>query len=190
MTNKTINLPMFPLAIFLLPGGITRLRIFEARYLKMVGISSTLDGFIISPNQQSNANTSRWGSWVEIINFDKGEDGVLEVDVKCKSLVELAVTESDKDNLQFADIQQIHHWSEKQSNTQLILLADSLLSLFESNILLNDLYHHKLTNNPYWVVSRWLELLPIPFDVKNDFVFNSSYVEAKKLVNSIISKEI
>ena len=188
MTNKTTNLSMFPLDIFLLPGGITRLRIFEARYLKMVGIASTLGGFIISSNKQAEANSSRWGSWVEIINFDQGDDGVLEIDVKCKSLVELTLTEADIDNLQYADINQMHHWSEKKSNTQLMLLSDSLISLFESNHLLNNLYHHKLTDNPYWVVSRWLELLPIPFEVKKDFIYNSSYIEAKKLVNSILIK--
>ncbi|WP_160061564.1 LON peptidase substrate-binding domain-containing protein [Psychromonas sp. L1A2] len=190
MTNKTINLPIFPLDIFLLPGGITRLRIFEAKYLKMVGLSSTLGGFIISSNKQDQGDSSRWGSWVEIVNFDNGEDGVLEIDVKCKSLVHLSITESDIDNLQFADVNEISHWSEKNSTSDLILLSESLLSVFENNALLNNLYPNKLTSNPYWVVSRWLELLPIPFDVKNDFVFNSSYMEAKKLVNSIISKEM
>ncbi|WP_298943365.1 LON peptidase substrate-binding domain-containing protein [uncultured Psychromonas sp.] len=190
MTNKTTNLPIFPLDVFLLPGGITRLRIFEAKYLKMVGLSSTLGGFIISSNKQQHEPSSRWGSWVEIINFDNGDDGVLEIDVKCKSLVELTMVESEIDNLQFASISEINHWSEKQSSTHLILLSESLLSVFENNDLLNDLYSSKLINNPYWVVSRWLELLPIPHDVKHNFVFNSSYVEAKKLVNSIISKEI
>ncbi len=32
----TVNLPIFPLPVFLLPKGVTRLRIFEERYLKMV----------------------------------------------------------------------------------------------------------------------------------------------------------
>ena len=40
MNNHNIELPLFPLSIFLLPGGITRLRIFEPRYLKMVAIAS------------------------------------------------------------------------------------------------------------------------------------------------------
>ena len=102
----------------------------------------------------------------------------------------MSITESDIDNLQFADVNEISHWSEKNSTSDLILLSESLLSVFENNVLLNNLYPNKLTSNPYWVVSRWLELLPIPFDVKNDFVFNSSYMEAKKLVNSIISKEM
>jgi len=188
MTNKITNLPLFPLHIFLLPGGITRLRIFEARYLKMVSLSATLGGFIIYCNKQEGANITRWGSWVEIINFDQGDDGILEIDVKCKSLVEFSLMQQDKDNLCFADVKEIKHWSQKQSNTDLLLLSNSLNSLFENNVLLDKLYSEKLISNPYWVVSRWLELLPIPIDIKNTFVFESSYVEAKKLISSIISQ--
>lgn len=188
MTNKTTHLPLFPLDIFLLPAGITRLRIFEARYLKMVSLSTALGGFIIYCNKQEDENITRWGSWVEIINFDQGNDGVLEIDVKCKSLVELSLLQQEEDNLYFADVKEIKHWSQRHSTTELLLLSDSLNSLFESNILLDNLYTEKLTSNPYWVVSRWLELLPIPIDIKNVFIFESSYIEAKKLINSIISQ--
>jgi len=188
MSAKTTNLPVFPLDLFLLPGGITRLRIFEPRYLKMVGLASQLGGFVISSNKQNINQAYRWGSWVEVINFEQGKDGVLEIDVECGCLVKLSKLEQDNDKLLFADVEQRKHWSQKTSNTELALLADSLKTLFENNELLGKLYHDQLPNNPYGTVSRWLELLPIPFDVKNKFVFDSSYTEAKKLVHSIISQ--
>lgn len=186
MTSETTNLPLFPLHIFLLPGGITRLRIFEARYLKMVSLAATVGGFVISCHHQAEQKQLKWGSWVEVIDFDQGDDGVLEVDVKCKSLVEYSHMQQDKDKLHFVDIKKFKHWSQKQSNTDLLLLSGSLKSLFKKNVLLDNLYTEKLTSNPYWVVSRWLELLPIPMDIKNSFVFESSYTEAKKLINSVI----
>tara|TARA_R110001592_G_scaffold218360_9_gene472371 strand:+ start:3019 stop:3582 length:564 start_codon:yes stop_codon:yes gene_type:complete len=186
MKSETINLPLFPLDIFLLPGGITRLRIFEARYLKMVSLAATVGGFIISCDNQTEQKLIKWGSWVEVINFDQGDDGILEIDVKCKSLVEYSTIQQDKDKLHFVDIKKFKHWSQKQSNADLLLLSGSLQSLFKNNVLLDNLYTEKLTSNPYWVVSRWLELLPIPVDIKNSFVFESSYIEAKKLINSII----
>lgn len=186
MNSLNIELPLFPLSIFLLPGGITRLRIFEPRYLKMVAIAS--NGFIISKAQ--NSREKRWGSWVEIINFDQGEDGVLEIDVRCKSLVNIDAQVIEPQHfiqgVQFTAASEISHWSQKKANTDLGKLTGSLSSLFESHDLLKDLYTDKIINNPYWVVARWLELLPIPFEVKNSFVSASSYVDAKKLVNSII----
>lgn len=188
MKTKTTNLPVFPLDLFLLPGGITRLRIFEPRYLKMVGLASQLGGFVISSNKQKETQDYRWGSWVEIINFEQGNDGVLEIDVECDCLVKLTELTQDDDKLLFADVEKRAHWSQKSSTTELEPLTDSLKSLFENNQLLKELYQQHLPNNPYWTVSRWLELLPIPFDVKNKFVFDSSYMEAKKLVHSIISQ--
>lgn len=90
MNNVNPTLPIFPLPVFLLPNGITRLRIFEPRYLKLVKIASTEQGFIILLQSEKPETTDiTWGSWVEIINFDSGEDGVLEIDVKCKSLVKI-----------------------------------------------------------------------------------------------------
>ena len=191
MHNKTVNLPLFPLSIFLLPGGITRLRIFEARYLKMVSLATSNGGFIICPDiDNKSEQLAIWGSWVEIINFDQGDDGVLEIDVKCKTLVQVNQVDQNKDQLHFATAVPIKHWAENESSVAIPLLMDSLQSLVESNDLLKDLYDHNLQLNPYWVVARWIELLPIPFDIKNSFIYESTYSEAEKLVSSIIAEQL
>ncbi|TYK66211.1 LON peptidase substrate-binding domain-containing protein [Colwellia echini] len=110
------TLPIFPLPIFLLPEGITRLRIFEQRYLKMIKIASKGQGFVIWLNsQESSSPLIKWGSWVEIINFDLGDDGVLEVDVKCKSLVDIISLNKDEDNLHFGVVNEKLHWSQNKS---------------------------------------------------------------------------
>jgi len=190
MHNKTVNFHLFPLSIFLLPGGITRLRIFEARYLKMVSLATNNDGFIICPDLGNKSmQLAIWGSWVEIINFDQGDDGVLEIDVKCKTLVQVNQVEQNKEKLHFATAVPLKHWAENESSVAIPLLTDSLQSLVESNDLLKRLYEHNLQTNPYWVVARWIELLPIPFEVKNSFIYESTYVEAEKLVRSIISEQ-
>lgn len=194
MKDKIYNLPTFPISIFLLPGGITRLRIFEPRYLKMVSLASDGSGFVIAPSLNSDKKEDRKGSWVEIINFGQGDDGVLEIDVKCKSLVSILPDYSDEvkrdaTSVQYVAVKETVHWSQKKSTTELSTLATSLNDLFDNNDLLNELYDGNKDNNPYWLVARWLELLPIPFEVKNDFASHGSYREAKKLINSIIYSE-
>ena len=82
-----MNIPIFPLSIYLLPQGITRLRIFEQRYLNMVKNVHKTNGFVISyyqdsPNLDIESKISAWGSWVEIVNFMQGDDGILVIDVK------------------------------------------------------------------------------------------------------------
>ena len=190
---KKINatLPIFPLPVFLLPGGVTKLRIFEPRYLKMVAIASSGQGFVIWLNNENisaneNSTNMLWGSWVEIINFDQGDDGVLEIDVKCKSLVKINTIEQDSDNLHFGDVRHIKHWSQFNVDETADDLSRSLESLFAQNPKLSGLYESKLLNNAHWVLARWLEILPIELSVKNDFGVNHNFQAAKAFVESVI----
>lgn len=182
MSLKKINLPIFPLSVFLLPGGITRLRIFEPKYLTMVSLSSQLGGFILCKEN----NGFHWGSWVEIINFNQDSHGVLEIDIQCKALVKITSTYSDDSKLTFAEAHTFEHWSTNQSSNASAELTDSLNDVIEKHALLKTLYQNNLSDNPYWVVSRWLELLPIDYNTKSRFIDDSTYAEAKQLVHSVI----
>ena len=197
MNNTVVNLPVFPLSVYLLPEGITRLRIFEQRYLKMVRIATKAQGFVIlsaidnendSLDDTSAANVV-WGSWVEIINFDQSKDGVLEIDVKCKSIVKIISTTADADHLMFADVTELPHWAQYKSQSPIHELSTSLESLFSNNPLLDELYSEKPINNAHWVVARWLELLPISSEIKNTFITTQSFEAAKGFVESIFSSK-
>jgi Lon protease-like protein len=189
MNTNNIKLPIFPLSVFLLPEGVTRLRIFEPRYLKMVSIASKGQGLIIWPSKdKSTLSSSPWGSWVEIVNFDQGHDGVLEIDVKCKSLVEILTIETNDDNLHFGHAKQLVHWSQTDTDISLTELSKSLEEVFANNDTLNNLYPQKSIDNSSWVIARWLELLPINLDIKASFVIENNFKEAKDFVQSVINK--
>jgi Lon protease-like protein len=194
---NTINLPIFPLPVFLLPNGITRLRIFEPRYLKMVKIATKDQGFVITPSvNDTNSSNTIWGSWVEIINFDQGNDGVLEIEVKSKYLVEIDSLEKDKDNLLFGNTSILEHWSQQkkllepliESSHNIKKLSTSLDTLFKNEMTLGNLYQEKAFDDGYWVVARWLELLPLAISIKTTFISKNSYLDAKKFIQSIILK--
>jgi Lon protease-like protein len=189
MKNKTINLPIFPLPVFLLPEGVTRLRIFEPRYLKMIRVATQDQGFVILSNyKEAQLIENIWGSWVEIINFDQGKDGILEVDVKCKSLVNIIHAIKDHDSLYFGDTSYLEHWPKKKKVPSIDELSTSLQGVFENNELLNQLYPIKHINNAYWVVARWLELLPVNETFKSIFIEKNSFKQAKDFIQNIIYK--
>jgi Lon protease-like protein len=189
MNESNLTVPVFPLSVFLLPEGIMRLRIFEQRYLQMVKIATKENGFVLGLNtQEQKIPTSQWGSWVDIINFDLGEDGVLEIDVKCHSLVEISSIEKDTDNLHFGAVSKISHWSDKFDGTSILQLSASLEKVFEHDAVLSDLYSEKLMTHSNWVLARWLELIPVSLAVKNTFVEQHNFEEAKGFVQSIILK--
>jgi Lon protease-like protein len=189
MKNQTLNLPIFPLDIFLLPEGVTRLKIFEPKYLKMVATASQGKGFVISlASNNVSLPAKLWGSWVKIINFGKDLNGILEVDVKCKSLVEIISVSLEVDNLYHGNVIDVKHWSDVHLDPSINTLSRSLIKVFNNNTILNELYPIKSTNNPSWVVSRWLEILPVDESTRNIFIEKSSFIQAKEFVEEIISK--
>ena len=122
-----MQLPVFPLPVFLLPGGVTRLRIFEPRYKKLVSIATRDQGFALTVYKpDTEFEVSEWAAWVDIIDFYE-EDGMLHIDVKAKSLVSLSEVHFDEDNLRFAQCQPINHWPEASSSESHIALAQSLI---------------------------------------------------------------
>ncbi|WP_413702172.1 hypothetical protein ACLKMH_12185 [Psychromonas sp. KJ10-10] len=60
--------PVFPLPIFMLCGGVQRLRIFEQRYIDMVANSQQTDGFVIAPSEvNSPTQVSQWGRMCKLL---------------------------------------------------------------------------------------------------------------------------
>ena len=181
------NLPLFPLPVFLLPQGLTRLRIFEPRYLKMVSLAMKDQGFVIfMENKQGSENVSHTGSWVEIINFDQSDDGLLLIDVRCKSLVDIFSITQDGDNLHHADISVKEHWPEIALDSVTGKLSASLKKVFNDNTALNALYPLPCFTSGNWVVARWLELLPVELVEKDLFLTQYSFNEAKTFLKNII----
>ena len=189
MKDTNLTLPIFPLPVFLLPDGITRLRIFEPRYLKMVKIATQGEGFVIWLNSyESEKPIIEWGSWVEVVNFDQGKEGGLEIDVKCKALVDIQSIEIDADNLHFGTVCETFHWSQGIDESPGSELGDSLEEVLENDNMLSELYSDRHSRNTNWVVARWLEILPVNLAVKSTFVDIHNYDEAKHFVKSIIGQ--
>ncbi|TRX54998.1 LON peptidase substrate-binding domain-containing protein [Thalassomonas sp. M1454] len=193
-----MNIPIFPLSIYLLPQGITRLRIFEQRYLNMVKNANDTKGFVISyyqnlPNQPIENQIAPWGSWVEIVNFMQGDDGILIIDVKCKSLVTIKSTSFNDEQLMLGEVTVQPHWADKQdqyaTTTLSQQLALQLQQVFSDNKPLADLYQQVFVDDDHWVCARWLELLPLPFADKSLFSQQDSFNQALDCISNILIEE-
>lgn len=187
---NNLSLPIFPLQVFLLPAGKIRLRIFEAKYIKLISIASAKGGFIIQPRYDNEGvGNISIGSLVEVHDFNQGADGILEVDVYCRSLVDVHSVEND-DDLAFGSIDPLTHWSEESMalGSSPSELASTLNEIITEDIMLSELYQDKNLTNEAWVIARWLELLPINLTLKKYFISENGFKYAKALVESIIYK--
>ena len=195
MQKNPISVPVLKLPTFILPEGLLRLRIIEASHLRLIKIAIKQTGFIIALDdgrKQSKGAKKRWGSLVNIVNFDQSDDGILEVDVKCSSIVNITSSTLKEDKLCYATFEVLPNWSEEagfegqKKEPALTSLSNSLLDVFDNNQILNELYVEKKLDNAYWVIARWLELLPIANETKSVVVLDYNFEQAKSFVHSII----
>jgi Lon protease-like protein len=181
-----MNLPVFPLPIFLLPDGVTRLRIFEPRYLKMVSIACQQNGFVLCVfDHNAELNVPAWGAWVDIINFSQ-EGELLNIDIKAKSLVSIENVTMDDDQLRFADCTEIPHWPQQDLLPHHTLLAEKLMHVYEEYPDQAALYPEPKFDDINWVCARFLEILPLSFEKKQLFTKENSFANAEDFLNVII----
>lgn len=190
--SESKQLAVFPLPIFLLPQGRTRLRIFEPRYIRMVKQSAGGDGFVLSLLQRENEHsTSEWGAWVEIIDFETLPDGMLGITVEAKHLVLLSDFYYEQDKLLNASVEIKSHWNESDIDSYASPMSfkdiqDTYHDLLSQQTQLAELYPEPKCGNLTWLVSRWLEVLPLSPEVRKKLTQKDSFGLALETVETIL----
>lgn len=187
---------LFPLPIFLLPGGRTRLRVFEPRYKRLVKESAGETGFVILPYENLpnlDDPLCQWGSLVTIIDFEQGNDGLLHIDVECKKMVEVTSFDIEDDGLKRGEVSQTtEHWppatidAEFAHSDDAKRLTESLKVVFDQHSELAELYNKCDFESARWVCQRWLELLPLKRQEQNVFAQSYSFKRAFQFLSSIV----
>ncbi len=190
MTLSASSLAVFPLPLILLPGGVTRLRIFEQRYIRMVRDASEGNGFalsILTPSADTQSSTI--AAHVQIVDFATLPDGLLSIDVHCTNLVSLSEMDIEEDGLRRATANPVEHWPDQSHNQLTRQLATQLRALIENEEALRELYPHPNYESPVWVCRRWIELLPVGASCKAQFFAPDSYPDCLKMLEQTLSAE-
>lgn len=193
-------LAVFPLPIVLLPGGVTRLNIFEPKYIRLVTESYRDGGFALLPYKQSTSDTAlscakdSIAAWVEIIDFSTSADGLLSIDIKAKQLIEITSVKSEADGLLRASFTALQHWSDtnelrniKQDNIANKKLCSVLTNIFEEHENLAVLYPHANQQDLPWVCARFIELLPLDMTHKINFMAPESFDQCLAFLHTTIN---
>jgi Lon protease-like protein len=181
-----MNLAIFPLPLVLFPGGVTRLRIFEQRYLRMVKEASGDTGFALTPFTPHLPNhISDRGSWVKITDFETLDDGLLGIEIQAQCVLTINTVIVEHDNLSRGQTTPAQHWPQQPHTRQTLLLADQLKQLFATTAELNALYPQPCYDNANWVCLRWLEILPIEATEKAHFFDPGSFALAADFLSRV-----
>ncbi len=103
-------LPVFPLQRVVFPDSVLRLQIFEQRYLDMIARQlSSNQGFATCLIKKGNetgipATPFTYGTYVEIVDFDQREDGILLITCLGRQRIKINSSSALPDNLISANV--------------------------------------------------------------------------------------
>ena len=190
--NHLENAPIFPLRSIVLPGGLFPLRIFERRYLDMVTTCiKNNEGFCISLVKKEEPDlyvkdVFEYGSWVEITDWNKLQDGLLGITVEGKNIVKILNTSLDKENLLRGKIKKLDLEKEYLIPQQYLVLSKFYKKIYPN---LKDFMSFKQErfSDASWIGYRLTELLPIELELKADLISTSDAIERLKKINQIMT---
>ncbi|MBX2886711.1 MAG: LON peptidase substrate-binding domain-containing protein [Granulosicoccus sp.] len=159
------QLPLFPLSSLVMPDGLMPLRLFERRYLDMVSDSlKNNTGFgicLIKEGKEAGepATPYAWGTHVKVVDFDQGKDGLLNIVAQGIEEFELLDFKAEDSGLLTGHVTLLPRLASEidADITTLASKLDLILRFVEQHVS----YPEKKLEDPEWVCSRLLELLPL-----------------------------
>jgi uncharacterized protein len=165
------TLPLFPLGVVLFPGGPLKLRIFETRYVDMVGRclreSQPFGVALLVEGQEAGgpALTAEIGTTARIVDFEQLKDGLLGITALGERRFHIIGRERQADGLNIAAVE----WLPAEQPAAVPPESAHLVKLLQYALpQLAPLYD--LSSAQYqdagWVSARLVEILPLPLPEK------------------------
>ena len=204
------SLPLFPLGTVLFPGGVLPLRIFEMRYLSMIGkchstgapfgvVTLTQGTEVRQPDPSSPGGDGfvqeafhRVGTLASITEFSVPQAGLMMI--HCTGLQRFQIDSSDqlKHGLWTANVTLIPPDLAVPIPTDLQNVATALGNVLDSLNARQSSSEPSQVPTAYqlddcaWVANRWCELLPMPALIRQQMMALDNPLVRLELVNDLL----
>lgn len=181
------EIALFPLNTVLFPGGALPLRIFETRYIDMVSrCMKGVQGFgvclIQEGHETGKAKMHRVGTLAEISDWNRGEDGLLNILVRGGQRFQVLSTRIQGDGLNLGEVT--------------MLPVDTLLPVPEAQKQLPEILRQVLQQleadqnqvdyaDAGWVANRLAEVLPISLP-QRQYLLESEPVKRLEILETLV----
>ncbi|NMM05467.1 LON peptidase substrate-binding domain-containing protein [Polaromonas sp.] len=211
------SLPLFPLGSVLYPGGLLPLRIFEVRYLDMIGkchktgapfgvvsliegtevrrpSDATVQGAVPSGDGFAREDFTAVGTLATITGFSVPQPGLMVIDCVGTQRFEISRREKLKHGLWVADVTRLADDQAVTIPPDLQGTADALGKLIRTLQQRSVAAAQMPLQAPYqlsdcgWVANRWCELLPMPLDLKQRLMALDNPLLRLELVSDILER--
>lgn len=197
------SLPLFPLSAVLFPDGVLPLRIFEVRYLDMIGkchkagapfgvVSLTQGSEVRQPGTSEAFSTV--GTLATIGEMESPRPGLILL--RAHGAQRFRITSSDqlKHGLWVADVERLTDDMPVAVPEDLKGTADALGRLIQSLQQRAPAPDQIPLQGPWklddcgWVANRWCELLPLPLPLKQRLMELDNPLVRLELVSDVLSR--
>lgn len=196
-TGSAQELPLFPLQSVLFPDGLLSLKVFEARYLDLVGACLRERRPFGVVALKRGAEVKRAGESVEfeaigccaeLIDVDAPQSGILQVRCRGTLRFETRAVRQQANGLWIADASELPADEEVLPTEELINtakgLANAIAALKRQGVAhILEPYHFESAG---WVANRWCELLPISLAAKQKLMELQDPLVRLKLVDEFL----
>lgn len=185
-----MRVPLFPLNTVLFPGGPLPLRIFEARYLDMVGRCLKEDSpfgvvLIREGGEVGPAETHDVGTLARIVDWYQGSDGLLGVTARGERRFRVLATERQPDGLNVGEIELLPEEVDVPLPEEYRPMATILSGVLDDLGRLYEDLEWRL-DDAGWVTNRFVEILPIDLEEKQLCLEQSDPVQRLRLVQAVL----
>ena len=206
------SLPLFPLGTVLYPGGLLPLRIFEVRYLDMIGkchksgapfgVVALTEGSEVRKTDATRASGDGFaveefnaiGTLATITEFSVPQPGLMVIRCEGAQRFQISNREKLKHGLWIADVERQANDIEVNVPEDLQPCANALGKLIKTLQQRGVPPEQMPVPAPYklddcgWVANRWCELLPIPLELKQRLMVLDNPVVRLELVGDILER--
>ena len=181
---------MFPLNTVLFPGGPLPLRIFEARYLDMISERMRNDApfgvlLIMEGHEAGPSSTYEVGTLARIADWYQGSDGVLGVTAIGEQRFRLMSAERQPDGLNIGEVEILSDEAPMAMPDEHKGMANILAGVLDDLGRLYELLERNY-DDAGWVTHRFVEILPIDLEQKQQCLEASDPVQRLRLVNELL----
>ena len=197
------SLALFPLSTVLFPDGLLSLRVFEVRYLDMIGkchkagapfgvVSLTQGSEVRQPG--SSEAFAEIGTLATLLDFEQPQAGLMLVRAKGAQRFRVTSSEQLKHGLWVANVEQVANDLVVPVPEELQPTADALQRLIQSLQLKADppgalpLLPPWRLDDCGWVANRWCELLPLPVALKQRLMELDNPLVRLELVSDVLAR--
>jgi len=176
-TDPRRALPLFPLQTVLFPGGLLSLKVFEARYLDLMGrcLREARPFGVVALRRGTEVRRAKEaialeaiGTIADLLDVDSAQAGILHVRCRGRQRFSLSDPRQDPDGLWLAQIELLPDddvvLPEQAYDGTVRGLASAISTLKAQGA--EPFLEPHLFDQAGWVANRWCEILPISLAAK------------------------